>query len=161
MSFCTLVFPKFYVVPLRFLKFYFRPWRFWNFLLYPLVFEILSDALHILKFFIMPSVFRFFVCSTFFLPYLYILFEYDLCLLSAMVVTVVFILLISPSPSTHFFFFLWRFFSVVFLLLAPLFLLVPLFLLCVCLLLASSLLLSGGRLGRWPVCLSRTADSVR
>ena len=67
MSFCTLVFPKFYVVPLRFLKFYFLPWRFWNFLLYPLVFEILSDALHILKFFTMPSLFRFYVCSIFFL----------------------------------------------------------------------------------------------
>ena len=50
MSFCTLVFPKFYVVPLRFLKFYFLPWRFRNFLLYPLVFEILSHALDILKF---------------------------------------------------------------------------------------------------------------
>ena len=67
MSFCTLVFPKFYVVPLRFLKFYFLPWRFRNFRLYPLVFEILSHALHILKFFTMPSLFRFYVCSIFFL----------------------------------------------------------------------------------------------
>ena len=66
-SFCTLVFPKFYVVPLMFLKFYFLPWRIRNFRLYPLVFEILSHALHILKFFTMPSLFRFYVCSIFFL----------------------------------------------------------------------------------------------
>ena len=49
------------------LKFYFLPWRFRNFRLYPLVFEILSHALHILKFFTMPSLFRFYVCSIFFL----------------------------------------------------------------------------------------------
>ena len=48
------------------LKFYFLPWRFRNFRLYPLVFEI-SHALHILKFFTMPSLFRFYVCSIFFL----------------------------------------------------------------------------------------------
>ena len=108
MSFCTLVFPKFYVVPLRFLKFYFLPWHFRNFLLYPLVFEILPHALDILKFFT--------ICTM------------------VVVVTVLFILLISCSFCDG------SSLSVVFLLL------VPLFLLCFYLLLASSLHLSGGHL---------------
>ena len=68
MRFCTVVFPKFYVVPLRFLKFYFLPWHFRNFLLYPLVFEILLHALDIFKFFTMPFLFRFYVWSTCFFP---------------------------------------------------------------------------------------------
>ena len=137
MSFCTLVFPKFYVVPLRFLKFYFLPWRFRNFLLYPLVCEILSHALDILKFFTMPSLFRFYVWSACFLPCLYILFQYDLCALwrlwwpfssssSFLVLSMMVLLCLLSSSSSFLFsfsgfifswpplflFFLWWFFSV-------------------------------------------------
>ena len=114
MSFCTLVFPKFYVVPLRFIRFYFLPWHFRNFILYPPVFEILSHALDILKFFTMPSLFRFYVWSTCFLPCLYILFQYYLCPLwwwwwpfsssSSVLVLYVMVLLFLLSFSSSFLF---------------------------------------------------------